>query len=90
MLGWWLLIGFFCQYQHIKNGYIDFAQSKYVPGEWWLGLEALHRITSQRYYKLRITLKDFDDKTYVAVYDKFKVLIKTSQEFQMLQVTIWL
>jgi len=44
-----------------------------VPGELWLGLESLHKLTSERNYKLRINLKDFDNKVYTVVYDTFKV-----------------
>ena len=43
-------------------------------GELWLGLENLHQLTSEASYSLRITMKDFDDKTYVAVYEKFQVI----------------
>ena len=39
----------------------------------WLGLEKLHKFTSEGSYSLRITMTDFDGKTYVAVYDQFKV-----------------
>jgi len=42
-------------------------------GELWLGLEKLHQLTSEGSYSLNITMKDFDDKIYVAVYDQFKV-----------------
>ena len=42
-------------------------------GESWLGLDNLHRLTSQQDYKLKITMTDFDGKKYVAVYDHFKV-----------------
>ena len=42
-------------------------------GESWIGLEKLHRLTSQRDYKLKIIMTDFDGKKYVAVYDQFKV-----------------
>ena len=45
-----------------------------VSGEIWLGLEAAHKLTTAGDYSLRITLKDFDEKTYVAVYDKFQVV----------------
>ena len=45
-----------------------------VSGEIWLGLEAVHKLTTAGDYSLRITLKDFDEKTYVAVYDKFQVV----------------
>ena len=50
-------------------------------GEIWLGLDNLHRLTSQRDYKLKITITDFDRKEYVAVYDQFKV----RQAIQLLQ-----
>ena len=46
---------------------------KMIIGESWLGLENLHRLTSQLDYKLKITMTDFDGKEYVAVYDQFKV-----------------
>ena len=45
----------------------------FVSGELWLGLEKLHQLTSEKNYSLRITMTDFDNKTYVAVYDQFKV-----------------
>ena len=45
------------------------------PGESWLGLETLHQLTSEANYSLHITLKDFDDKTYVAVYDQIQVIM---------------
>ena len=45
------------------------------PGETWLGLENLHQLTSKSNYSLRITLKDFDEKIYVAVYDQFQVVM---------------
>jgi len=42
-------------------------------GETWLGLETLHKLTSTGAYSLRITMKDFDGQSYVAVYDQFQV-----------------
>merc|ERR1712130_250592 len=47
--------------------------SSQSEGELWLGLEKVHQLTSENSCSLRITLKDFDDKTYVAVYDQFQV-----------------
>ena len=41
----------------------------------WLGLEKLHQLTSEGSYSLNITLKDFENETYVAVYDQFKVVL---------------
>jgi len=43
-------------------------------GESWLGLEKLHQLTYEgNYNSLKITMTDFDNKTYVAVYDQFQV-----------------
>jgi len=42
-------------------------------GESWLGLDNLHRLTSQQDYKLKIIMTDFDEKKYASVYDQFKV-----------------
>jgi len=42
-------------------------------GESWIGLDTLHQLTSQNSYKLKITMTDYDQKKYVAVYDQFKV-----------------
>ena len=47
-----------------------------MPGEFWLGLDPLHKLTSERDYKLNVTLMDFDNKSYTAVYDRFKVLLE--------------
>ena len=44
-------------------------------GESWIGLDTLHQLTSQNLYKMKITMTDFDQKKYVAVYDQFKVRI---------------
>ena len=46
-----------------------------VSGELWLGLEEIHQLTSGGSYSLHITLKDFDHKSYVAIYDQFQVII---------------
>jgi len=42
-------------------------------GESWIGLDKLHQLTSQRSYSLKISMKDYDGREYVAVYDRFKV-----------------
>ena len=44
-----------------------------MSGESWVGLEKLHQLTSDGNYSLHITMTDFDDKAYVAVYDEFEV-----------------
>ena len=45
-----------------------------MSGEIWLGLESLYQLTSEGNYSLHINLTDFDQKTYVAVYDQFQVV----------------
>ena len=47
-----------------------------MQGELWLGLDAIHKLTSERNYKLQVTLKDFDNQIYTAVYELFKVLFR--------------
>ena len=42
-------------------------------GESWLGLENLHRLTSEKSYSLKVTMTDYDGARYTAVYDKFEV-----------------
>ncbi|XP_051492687.1 tenascin isoform X1 [Apus apus] len=63
-----------------QNGKEDFYKNwkTYVAGfgdpkdEFWIGLENLHKITSQGQYELRVDLKDRGETAY-AVYDKFSV-----------------
>ena len=47
----------------------------FVSGEIWLGLDTVHKITSGGSYSLHILLKDFDQKSYVAVFDQFEVMM---------------
>uniref|UniRef100_A0A8C3RF29 Tenascin C n=1 Tax=Cyanoderma ruficeps TaxID=181631 RepID=A0A8C3RF29_9PASS len=63
-----------------QNGKQDFYKNwnTYVAGfgdpkaEFWIGLENLHKITSQGQYELRVDLRDKGDVAY-AVYDRFSV-----------------
>ncbi|XP_051663829.1 tenascin isoform X4 [Manacus candei] len=63
-----------------QNGKEDFYKNwkTYVAGfgdpkdEFWIGLENLHKITSQGQYELRVDLRDKGDTAY-AVYDRFSV-----------------
>ena len=38
-----------------------------------MGLEKLHQLTSNGDYGLNITMTDFDDQSYFAVYNEIKV-----------------
>ena len=40
----------------------------------WLGLKKIHQLTTEVDYSLHITLKDFNDMTYRAVYTHFEVI----------------
>ncbi|NXL92753.1 TENA protein, partial [Alectura lathami] len=63
-----------------QNGREDFYRNwkNYVAGfgdpkdEFWIGLENLHKITSQGQYELRVDLQDRGETAY-AVYDRFSV-----------------
>ncbi|XP_072096764.1 tenascin isoform X12 [Mobula birostris] len=67
-------------FQRRENGEVDFFRKwkDYAAGfgdpsgEFWLGLENLHKITSEGYYELRVDLQDQGDTAY-ATYDKFSI-----------------
>ncbi|XP_067868790.1 tenascin isoform X7 [Heterodontus francisci] len=67
-------------FQRRENGRVDFFRNwkNYTNGfgnpsdEFWLGLENLHKITSQGRYQLRVDFRDEGDSAY-AVYDRFLV-----------------
>ena len=57
--------------------YRDWAEYKRgfgnLSGEFWLGLDKIHRLTSNESYKLRVDLEDFAGNTSYAEYDLFKI-----------------
>ena len=44
-----------------------------LNGEFWLGLDKIHRLTSSGKYRLRVDLEDWDEKTAYAQYRFFSV-----------------
>lgn len=42
-------------------------------GEYWLGLDTIHQMTSQEPYMLRIDVEDFNGEKRYALYDSFSV-----------------
>ena len=57
--------------------YLDWAGYKRgfgnLTGEFWLGLDNIHRLTSSGMFKLRVDLEDFEGNSYYAEYDLFKI-----------------
>ncbi|XP_005101289.3 tenascin-R [Aplysia californica] len=59
-------VNFFRGWTDYKNGFGD------LSGNFWLGLEKVHQLTSQERYELRFDLK-FQGKNYFASYDNFSL-----------------
>lgn len=58
-------------------------------GEHWLGNEAVHQITSQAQYSLRVELKDWEENSAYALYDKFQLASEKQQyRYHLNTVTI--
>ena len=68
-------------FQKRLNGSVDFFQnwSDYkvgfgdLNGEFWLGLDKIHRLTSDNCSMLRVDLEDFEGNISYAEYNKFGV-----------------
>ena len=58
---------FYREWQEYKTGFGK------MDGNFWLGLEKIHRITQIENHKLLVTMVDHDDATFTAEYDLFKV-----------------
>ncbi|KAL9961155.1 hypothetical protein ACROYT_G030048 [Oculina patagonica] len=74
-------------FQKRQDGSVDFYRgwADYkrgfgnLTGEFWLGLEKIHRLTSSGQYKLRVDLEDFAGNTAYAEYDLFRVASEGSR-----------
>ena len=68
-------------FQKRLNGSVDFylGWTEYehgfgnLNGEFWLGLDKIHRLTSSGNYKLRVDLEDFEGNSAFAEYGIFAV-----------------
>ena len=61
-------VGFYRNWSDYKHGFGD------VYGEFWLGLEKIHRLTSDNNSMLRVDLEDFKGNTTYAEYNVFGVM----------------
>ena len=61
-------VDFYLNWSHYKVGFGD------LNGEFWLGLEKLHRLTSDDNSMLRVDLEDFEGNTAYAEYNMFGVM----------------
>ena len=73
---------FYRQWQDYKLGFGE------LDGNFWLGLEKIHRITQIENHELLITMVD-DDVTYTAKYDLFKIGSSTTDYQLDLGSYIW-
>ncbi|XP_051568914.1 angiopoietin-4-like isoform X2 [Myxocyprinus asiaticus] len=65
---------------NFQRGWKDYKLGFGDPsGEHWLGNEAVHLITSQAQYSLRVELKDWENKDTYALYDKFQLASEKQQ-----------
>ena len=68
-------LGTFFSYLSSNNGGSMGIKQIFLPGDLWLGLRKIQQLTTEVDYSLHVTLKDFDNKTYRAVYSHFEVII---------------
>ncbi|KAK2152646.1 hypothetical protein NP493_2429g00001 [Ridgeia piscesae] len=66
-------VDFYRDWASYKEGFGD------VEGEFWLGNDYLHAITTQKRYDLRIDLEDFEKESRYAVYPNFAVSSETDK-----------
>ena len=74
-------------FQKRRDGSVDFfrAWDDYkrgfgnLSGEFWLGLDKIHRLTVSGGYKLRVDLEDIHGKTAFAEYSSFSVTNETAK-----------
>merc|ERR1712061_579250 len=58
---------------YFDKTYAEYKRGFASNGESWIGLDNLHRVTSQKDFSMKITMTDFDGKKYHAVWNQFKV-----------------
>ena len=61
-------VDFYRNWNDYKDGFGD------LNGEFWLGLDKIHRLTSNKKNTLRVDLEDFEGNTRYAEYKMFGVM----------------
>ena len=61
-------VDFYLNWSNYRVGFGD------LNGEFWLGLDKIHRLTSNDSNMLRVDLEDFEGNTRFAEYDIFRVM----------------
>ena len=61
-------VDFFLDWNDYKVGFGD------LNGEFWLGLDKIHRLTSDNNSMLRVDMEDFEGNTAYPEYDVFSVM----------------
>jgi hypothetical protein len=64
-------VNFYRDWSEYKRGFGNKA------GEYWLGLDNMHMMTSQRKYRLRVDMEDFEGNMRYAEYGLFDVADET-------------
>ncbi len=60
-------VDFYRKWTDYKNGFGN------LDGEFWLGLDKIHRLSSSKQNVLRVDLQTFENETAYAVYESFSV-----------------
>ena len=60
-------VDFYRNWTHYKNGFGN------LDGEFWLGLDNIHRLSSSKQNVLRVDLQTFENETAYAVHKSFSV-----------------
>ena len=66
-------VDFFLDWTDYKHGFGN------LSGEFWLGLEKIHRLTSDHNNVLRVDLEDFEGNTAYAEYNMFGVMSRENK-----------
>ncbi|XP_078358216.1 ryncolin-1-like [Oculina patagonica] len=66
-------VDFYRDWADYQNGFGD------LNGEFWLGLDKIHRLTNSDSYKLRVDLADWEGETKYAEYDTFAISDEASK-----------